>query len=81
MSDRTELVATVLLAFAAVATAWSGYQATRWNGEQVKASSRTGTDTMPTTSNALTTSACFTGPSSWWTTKTTGRASFAMALS
>ena len=41
MKDRAELVATVLLAFAAVATAWSGYQATRWNGEQTKASSRT----------------------------------------
>ncbi|HJS49788.1 MAG TPA: hypothetical protein VJ745_05650 [Gaiellaceae bacterium] len=26
---------------AAVATAWSSYQATRWNGEQAKASSRT----------------------------------------
>jgi hypothetical protein len=33
-----ELVATVLLAFAAVATAWCSYQATRWNGEQAKAS-------------------------------------------
>jgi hypothetical protein len=31
----------VLLALAAVATAWSGYQSTRWNGEQAKASSRT----------------------------------------
>jgi hypothetical protein len=41
MKDRVELVATILLAFAAVATAWSGYQATRWNGEQAKASSRT----------------------------------------
>jgi hypothetical protein len=41
MTDRVELVATVLLAFAAVATAWSGYQATRWNGEQTKSSSRT----------------------------------------
>ena len=41
MKDRVELVATVLLAVAAVATAWSGYQATRWNGEQAKASSRT----------------------------------------
>jgi hypothetical protein len=40
-SDRVELVATVLLAFAAVATAWSSYQATRWNGEQAKAASRT----------------------------------------
>ena len=41
MRDRVEVVATILLAFAAVATAWSGYQATRWNGEQTKASSRT----------------------------------------
>jgi hypothetical protein len=35
-----EVVATVLLAFAAVATAWSSYQANRWNGEQTKASGR-----------------------------------------
>lgn len=35
-----ELAATILLAFAAVATAWSSYQATRWNGEQAKTSSR-----------------------------------------
>ena len=41
MSDRVELAATILLAFAAVATAWSSYQATRWNGEQAKASART----------------------------------------
>lgn len=41
MADRVEVVATVLLASAAVATAWSSYQATRWNGEQTKASSRT----------------------------------------
>ena len=41
MSDRVEVVSTVLLALAAVATAWSSYQATRWNGEQAKASSRT----------------------------------------
>jgi hypothetical protein len=38
--DRVEIVAAVLLALAAVATAWSGYQATRWNGEQAKAASR-----------------------------------------
>ncbi len=31
----------MLLALAAVATAWCSYQATPWNGEQVKASSRT----------------------------------------
>jgi Domain of unknown function (DUF4337) len=35
-----ELGATILLALAAVATAWSSYQATRWNGEQAKTSSR-----------------------------------------
>jgi hypothetical protein len=35
-----ELVSTLLLAFAAVATAWSSYQATRWNGEQAKTSAR-----------------------------------------
>jgi hypothetical protein len=29
-----EVVATVILALAAVATAWSGYQASRWHGEQ-----------------------------------------------
>jgi hypothetical protein len=38
--DWLEVVATVLLALAAVATAWSSYQATRWNGEQAKAASR-----------------------------------------
>jgi hypothetical protein len=31
----------VLLAAATVATAWSGYQASRWNGEQSKAASST----------------------------------------
>ena len=38
--DRVELLATLLLALATVATAWSGYQATRWNGEQAKAAAR-----------------------------------------
>lgn len=38
--ERFELAATVLLALATVATAWSGYQASRWNGEQAKAFSR-----------------------------------------
>jgi hypothetical protein len=36
--DWVEVAATILLAFAAVATAWSSYQATRWNGEQAKTS-------------------------------------------
>jgi hypothetical protein len=39
--DWVEVVATVLLSIAAIATAWSSYQATRWNGEQAKASGRT----------------------------------------
>jgi hypothetical protein len=38
--DRLELMATVLLSVATVATAWSGYQSTRWNGEQSKAGAR-----------------------------------------
>jgi hypothetical protein len=38
--DWVEIVATLLLALAAVATAWSSYQAARWNGEQAKASGR-----------------------------------------
>jgi hypothetical protein len=38
--DWVEIAAAVLLAFAAVATAWSSYQATRWNGEQAKASGK-----------------------------------------
>jgi hypothetical protein len=40
--DWQELLATVLLVVAAVATSWSSYQATRWNGEQAKAASSTG---------------------------------------
>ena len=35
--DRVALVATILLALATVATAWSGYQASRWSGEATKA--------------------------------------------
>ena len=34
---RLELVSTVLLALATVATAWAGYQASRWHGEQAEA--------------------------------------------
>jgi hypothetical protein len=34
-----ELLATVLLSMAAVATAWSGYQGARWHGEQARAQS------------------------------------------
>jgi hypothetical protein len=38
--DWVEIGATVLLAVAAVATAWSSYEATRWNGEQAKTSGK-----------------------------------------
>jgi hypothetical protein len=37
--DWVEIAATVLLALSAVATAWSSYQAARWNGEQAKTAS------------------------------------------
>ena len=40
-AERLEIFATVLLAAATVATAWCGYQATRWNGEQAKSAGRT----------------------------------------
>jgi hypothetical protein len=39
-ADWVDVVAAVLLALATVATAWSGYQAARWNGEQAKAGGR-----------------------------------------
>jgi ferric-dicitrate binding protein FerR (iron transport regulator) len=38
--DWVEILAALLLACAAVATAWSSYQANRWNGENTKASGR-----------------------------------------
>jgi hypothetical protein len=37
---RVELFATILLAVAAVATAWSTYQSTRWRGEQAVSTSK-----------------------------------------
>jgi hypothetical protein len=40
VNDRLEVAAAVLLSLAAVATAWSSYQASRWNGEQAKAFGR-----------------------------------------
>jgi hypothetical protein len=39
--DWQEVLVTVLLVVAALATSWSSYQATRWNGEQATAASRT----------------------------------------
>ena len=38
-AERMELAATVLLGLAALATAWSSYQASRWHGEQAEAQS------------------------------------------
>jgi hypothetical protein len=38
-SRHFELMATVLLSIAAVATAWASYQAARWHGEQARAQS------------------------------------------
>ena len=57
--DRLEIAATVLLALATVATAWSGYQATRWGGETSKAFSAANAARVESTrasalSNALT---------------------------
>jgi hypothetical protein len=39
MARRFELAATVLLAMAAVATAWAAYQSARWHGEQARGQS------------------------------------------
>ncbi len=39
-SHRVDLIATILLAFAAVATAWSTYQSTQWRGEQAAHAAR-----------------------------------------
>jgi hypothetical protein len=38
--QRLEVVSTVLLALATVATAWSAYQSRQWTGEQAQATSR-----------------------------------------
>jgi hypothetical protein len=47
--DRVEIIATALLALAALATAWSSYQASRWNGEQAKAFRRGNTARIEST--------------------------------
>jgi hypothetical protein len=36
-ASRVEVMATVILTLAAVATAWSAYQASRWHGEHPSA--------------------------------------------
>jgi hypothetical protein len=40
IEGRLAIVSTVLLALATVATAWAGYQASRWHGEQAQAQTR-----------------------------------------
>jgi hypothetical protein len=47
--ELVEIAATALLALAAVATAWSSYQASRWNGEQAKSFSRGNTARIEST--------------------------------
>lgn len=42
LHERAELLATVLLAIAAVATAWSSYQSARWSGVQANEYSHAG---------------------------------------
>jgi len=44
-----DIVATVLLAIGTVATAWSGYQASRWNGEQATTAGRANADRIEST--------------------------------
>ena len=51
---RIDTIAAVLLSVAAVATAWSSYQANRWTGEQAKAfASATGARVESTRSSSL----------------------------
>jgi len=47
--ERVALVATLLLAIAPVATAWSGYQASRWGSEATKAIGRANADRFDAT--------------------------------
>jgi hypothetical protein len=41
-SDRVELLATVLMALAAIFTAWAAFQSAKWSGEQATSFSRAG---------------------------------------
>lgn len=41
-SDRVELVATVIMALAAIFTAWAAFESAKWSGEQATAFSRAG---------------------------------------
>ena len=41
-SDRVELVATIIMALAAIFTAWAAFQSATWSGEQATPFSRAG---------------------------------------
>lgn len=41
-SDRVELVATIIMALAAIFTAWAAFQSAKWSGEQATSFSRAG---------------------------------------
>lgn len=41
-SDRVELLATILMALAAIFTAWAAFQSAKWSGEQATSFSRAG---------------------------------------
>ena len=41
-SDRVELAATIIMALAAIFTAWAAFQSAKWSGEQATAFSRAG---------------------------------------
>jgi hypothetical protein len=63
-SRLPDVVATIVLAVAAVATAWSGYQASRWHGEQAIAFGRANAHRLESTraSSTLTPRARSTWP-------------------
>lgn len=42
VSDRVELVATIIMALAAIFTAWAAFQSAKWSGEQATSFSRAG---------------------------------------
>jgi len=52
LHERAELLATILLAVAAVATAWSSYQSARWSGVQANAYSGANAARIESTSAA-----------------------------
>ena len=41
-SDRVELLATIIMALAAIFTAWAAFQSAKWSGEQATSFSKAG---------------------------------------